>query len=247
MTSFHGPNIDNLRKQAKALLRAWQRGDSEAQDRVAVFFPNAPRFGLQDAQLVLAREYGFRSWSALTRFVPRLGRFDDIATFRVAREFDVTPERLWDTLSKPEEIGAWLLPVSFEPKMGAPYAFRSRPAMTGTVGEYSPQRAIRFDSADGGFWRFAIEPLDVGSAARMRLTVEDRMTPESMEGFPGGVAKAWNPGVTAGWHEILDALEHHLTGRQPPDIDYPRLCKFYDRVLAQLIGQGSRRPDQRSP
>ena len=125
MTSFHGPNIDNLRKQAKALLRAWQRGDSEARDRVAAFFPNAPRLGLQDVQLVLAREYGFRSWSALTRFVPRLGRFDDIATFRVAREFEVTPERLWDTLSQPEEIGVWLLPVSFEPKTGAPYAFRS--------------------------------------------------------------------------------------------------------------------------
>ena len=96
MTSFHGPNTDNLRKQAKALLRAWQRGDLEARDRVAAFFPNAPRPGLQAVQLVLAREYGFRSWSALTRFVPRLGHFDDIATFRVAREFDVTPERLWD-------------------------------------------------------------------------------------------------------------------------------------------------------
>ncbi|MXY55487.1 MAG: hypothetical protein F4029_03180 [Gammaproteobacteria bacterium] len=245
MASFHGPSFDNLRKQAKALLRAWQRGDSEARDRVAAFFPNVPRFGLQAAQLVLAREYGFRSWSALARFVPRLGHFDDIATFRVAREFDVKPERLWDTLSKPEEIGAWLLPVSFEPRTGAPYAFRSQPAMTGTVGEYSPQRAIRFDSADGAFWRFAIEPLDDGDATRIRLTVEDRMTLELVEGFPGGVAKAWNPGVTAGWHEILDALELHLTGRQPPDIDYPRLCRFYDRVLEQLIEQGSPRVDQR--
>lgn len=245
MTSFHGPNIDNLRKQAKALLRAWQRGDSEARDRVAAFFPDATRLGLQAAQLVLAREYGFRSWSALTRFVPRLGHFDDVATFRVAREFDVTPERLWDTLSKPQQIGAWLLPVSFEPRTGAPYAFRSQPAMTGTVGEYSPQRAIRFDSADGAFWRFAMEPLDDRCTTRMRLTVEDRMTRASVEGFPGGVAKAWNPGVTAGWHEILDALEHHLTGRQPPDIDYPRLCRFYDRVLAQLIGQRAPELDRR--
>lgn len=236
MPLSHGPNIDNLRKQAKALLRAWQRGDSDARDRIAAFFPNAPRLGLQSAQLVLAREYGFRSWSALTRFVPRLGHFDDIATFRIVRDFDVTPERLWDALSNRDEIGAWLLPVSFEPRAGAAYAFHSQPAMTGTLGEYRALGAIRFDSADGAFWRFVIEPLDDGGAARMRLTVEDRMTLESVEGFPGGVAKAWNPGVTAGWHEILDALEHHLTGRQAPDIDYPRLCRFYDRVLAELAG-----------
>lgn len=236
MPLSHGPNIDNLRKQAKALLRAWQRGDSDARDRIGAFFPNAPRLGLQSAQLVLAREYGFGSWSALTRFVPRLGHFDDIATFRIARDFDVTPERLWDALSKPEEIGAWLLPVSFEPRTGAAYAFRSQPAMTGILGEYRALGAIRFDSADGAFWRFAIEPLGDNGVTRMRLTVEDRMTFESVEGFSGGVAKAWNPGVTAGWHEILDALEHHLTGQQPLDIDYPRLCRFYDRVLAELAG-----------
>lgn len=239
MPLSHGPNIDNLRKQAKALLRAWQRGDSDARDRIAAFFPNAPRLGLQSAQLVLAREYGFRSWSALTRFVPRLGHFDDVATFRVAREFDVTPERLWNALSKPGEIGVWLLPVSFEPRTGAAYAFRSQPAMTGTLGEYRALGAIRFDSADGAFWRFAIEPLGGSGTTRMRLTVEDRMTLESVERFPGGAVKAWYPGVTAGWHEILDALEHHLTRRQPPEIDYRRLCRFYERVLAEFTGPHS--------
>ena len=136
----------------------------------------------------------------------------------------------------------WLLPVSFEPRTGAAYAFRSQPAMTGILGEYRALGAIRFDSADGAFWRFAIGPLGDNGVTRMRLTVEDRMTFESVEGFSGGVAKAWNPGVTAGWHEILDALEHHLTGQQPLDIDYPRLCRFYDRVLADRIGH---EPDHR--
>ena len=236
MAPSHGPNIENLRKQAKALLQAWRRGDSDARQRVGALFQNVPRLGLQDAQFILAREYGFRSWSALIDFVPRLGSFDNLAVFRIAREFTVAPERLWEALSKPDEVGAWLLPVSFEPRTGAPYAFRSQPEMTGTLGEFQDQRAIRFDSADGAFWRFAIEPVDAGRATRMRLTVEDRMTLASAEGFPGGAAKAWNPGVTAGWHEILDALEQHLTGRPPPAIDYPRLCKFYERVLAQLTG-----------
>ena len=59
MVPFHGPNIDNLRKQAKTLLQAWRGGDADALRRVGAFFPNATRLGLQSAQLVLAREYGF--------------------------------------------------------------------------------------------------------------------------------------------------------------------------------------------
>ena len=139
------------------MLRGWRRGDPDARDRVAGLFPGVRSLGLQAAQFVLAREYGFRGWSALTDFVPRMGHFDDVATFRIAREFAVTPEQLWDALSRPDEVGAWLLPVSFEPRTGAPYAFHSQPAMTGTVGECRRQHAIRFDSADGAFWRFAID------------------------------------------------------------------------------------------
>ncbi len=233
MASPHGPNIENLRKQAKALLRGWQQGDSSARARVAQFFPDARRPGLQFAQFVLAREYGFRTWTELLDFVPRMGHFDDIATFRIAREFDVSRERLWKAISEPNKIGIWLLPVSFESTAGTPYAFRSQPPMAGTLGEYHHQHAIRFDSTDGAFWRFSIEPSEGDGAPCMCITVEDRMTRKSVEQFPGGATKAWNPGVTAGWHQILDALEQHLTGKQPPDVDYPRLCRFYERTLAQ--------------
>ena len=234
MASPHGPNIENLRKQAKALLRGWQQRDHSARERVAAFFPATRHPGLQSAQFVLAREYGFRTWTALLDFVPRMGHFDDIATFHIAREFDVPRERLWQAISEPDEIGAWLLPVRFEPTVGAPYTFRSQSPMTGTLGEYRPDAAIRFDSTDGAFWRFGIEPLEGDGAPCMRVTIEDRMTRESVEQFPGGATKAWNPGVTAGWHQILDALEQHLTGRQPPDVDYPRLCRFYERTLEQI-------------
>ena len=77
---------------------------------------------------MLAHEYGFRTWTALLDFNPRMGHFDDIATFRIAREFDVPRERLWKATSEPDEIGTWLLPVSFELAVGARYAFRSQPS-----------------------------------------------------------------------------------------------------------------------
>jgi Ankyrin repeats (many copies) len=69
------PSIEFDRQQAKALLDALQRGDAEAAQR---FRTHHPRFGpqgaprgaaLHDAQLVIAREYGFASWPRWKQFV----------------------------------------------------------------------------------------------------------------------------------------------------------------------------------
>jgi hypothetical protein len=62
------PNLDQLRHQAKELLRALRRGDEEARAALARHHP-APRppaaARLADAQLVLARSYGLASWPRL--------------------------------------------------------------------------------------------------------------------------------------------------------------------------------------
>jgi hypothetical protein len=57
------------RKQAKALVRAFRAGEVEAVARAeAVLGERArERFGLSDAQHVVAREQGHRSWTALKR------------------------------------------------------------------------------------------------------------------------------------------------------------------------------------
>ena len=234
MAPTHSPNIENLRKQAKSLLRAWRENDRDSVARVREHHPEGRNFGLQDAQFVLAREYGFRSWLVLLEFVPRMGYFTDVYTFHISRELDVSEERLWNALSKPEEIGNWLLPVTFKPRVGSPYAFASQPKLSGTIGVYDRQRAIRFDSDEDAFWSFEIESVDEREVARIRLSVIDRMTTESVDRYPGGVDEVWNPGVTAGWHQILDALECFLLDRQPPEVDYSRLCRFYERLLEQF-------------
>ncbi|MGH7506981.1 MAG: ankyrin repeat domain-containing protein [Longimicrobiales bacterium] len=60
------PDLDHLRRQAKALMRACLAGDADAMRRVRAVLPDAPaRLRLADAQLVIAREYGFASWSRL--------------------------------------------------------------------------------------------------------------------------------------------------------------------------------------
>ncbi len=68
------PNLEQLKKQAKSLLRAAHARDGEALRR----FTALPRYAgrpaddipvhdlaLHDAQSVIAREHGFASWTAL--------------------------------------------------------------------------------------------------------------------------------------------------------------------------------------
>ena len=58
-------NFENLKKQAKTLHRAVHNKDPEALERVSPYFSIPDGVGLQQIQLVLAREYGFESWSKL--------------------------------------------------------------------------------------------------------------------------------------------------------------------------------------
>ena len=69
------PNITQLRKQAKDLKRLVLRGDADAVDRVRTFHPSLSSeagpidpaaFTLRDAQVTLAREFGFDGWHALS-------------------------------------------------------------------------------------------------------------------------------------------------------------------------------------
>jgi ankyrin repeat protein len=58
-------NLEQQKKLAKELLRAFSAGDAEAVARVRAELPDKKTISLVDAQFVLAREYGFASWSAL--------------------------------------------------------------------------------------------------------------------------------------------------------------------------------------
>ena len=65
------PSLEQLRKQAKDLLRAHRAGDPHAVARVAAHEPDEP-LKLTGAQHVVAREHGFPSWSRLKTYVERL-------------------------------------------------------------------------------------------------------------------------------------------------------------------------------
>src|SRR5688572_9606405 len=92
------PDLLQLKRQAKELLQAFAAGDTGAAAEVHAHYHGADpaRFALHDAQLVLARSYGFDSWPRLKAFVDgvtvrglcdavRAGDVDGVRAMLVAR------------------------------------------------------------------------------------------------------------------------------------------------------------------
>ena len=73
------PSLEHLKKQAKVLLKSFKSSDSEAVTRFQASLPRfssasqgvvrASKTSLQEAQLVIAREYGFDDWQKLAAHV----------------------------------------------------------------------------------------------------------------------------------------------------------------------------------
>ena len=65
------PDLDQLKRQAKELLDAYVSGSPDAVAEVQAHYRGADptAFALHDAQLALARAYGFESWPKLKAFV----------------------------------------------------------------------------------------------------------------------------------------------------------------------------------
>ena len=82
------PSLDQLRHQAKDLLRAARSGDAAAAAQIAAV---SDRPTLSAAQLAVARSYGFPSWPALKAEVQaRAASLDQLAA-----EFCVASVRDW--------------------------------------------------------------------------------------------------------------------------------------------------------
>jgi len=59
-------NLESLKKEAKAWLKALRAGDLDARTRLTAIVPDAPpEPGLRDIQLAIARDYGFAGWADL--------------------------------------------------------------------------------------------------------------------------------------------------------------------------------------
>src|SRR5215469_14194309 len=81
------PSLESLHKQAKKLTRDIAAGDAAAIARARAHLPNVPLpLTQRNAQLVIAREYGYAGWQDLTAEVrKRLGKSQEWAAAQAQR------------------------------------------------------------------------------------------------------------------------------------------------------------------
>jgi hypothetical protein len=104
------PSLESLRKQAKKLARDIAAGDASAIARARAHLPNVdPPLTQRDAQLVIAREYGFAGWQELTAEVSRrLGQGLEWAATQAKRAIhDNDLERLKQLLAEYPALLSW--------------------------------------------------------------------------------------------------------------------------------------------
>ena len=104
------PSLDSLRKQAKKLAREVAAGDAGAIARVRRHLPNVTSpLTQRNAQLVIAREYGYAGWQDLTAEVSkRLGSGLERAAMQARRVIhDDDVERLKQLLAEYPPLLSW--------------------------------------------------------------------------------------------------------------------------------------------
>ena len=95
------PSLESLRKQAKKLARGIAAGDAGAIRRARAQLPQAELpLSQRDAQLVVAREYGFPGWQDLIKEVnQRLGK--GLEHWLLARSVGLEPYVCFKAQRKP--------------------------------------------------------------------------------------------------------------------------------------------------
>jgi ankyrin repeat protein len=124
------PDLEKQRKLAKALARDFRRGEVDAVARVAALHPKPPpadKFSLSDAQLVIARGYGFASWAKLKHKIDGLTKTPVELFVAAVKAGDVDGAR--DLLSAHPELAARINEPLFDFKQMAVHAAHRNLAM----------------------------------------------------------------------------------------------------------------------
>jgi hypothetical protein len=141
------PNLDQLKHQAKDLLRAIQRGDADAIEEFKTFHPKgellteaADEIKLADAQLALARSYQAPSWQRLVqacKLIDAIWR-DDV---EAVRRFVVKHPNLLHEHATVRESN-WGPPMSYAANLGRDGIIRMLHELGATDLESAIDRAV---------------------------------------------------------------------------------------------------------
>jgi ankyrin repeat protein len=146
------PSLEHQQKLAKRLLRDVWAGDADAIARVLAFLPGRPNLDalkLHDAQVVIARGYGFSSWAAMKRKIESLTK-SPLEQFDIAvREGDA--RRAGELLAKHAAVGARVNEPRFDFDSPAIHQAKKNLALVDVLLEHGADINARSKYWAGGF------------------------------------------------------------------------------------------------
>jgi len=146
------PNLDKQRKLAKALARDYWRGKAEAIERVRALHPKPPapeEFVLGDAQLVIARGYGFVGWPQMRRTIESLTK-SPTELFKTAVE-EGNVDRVRQLLQSHPDLVAMINEPMFGFKSPAAHVARSNLELLDLLLGHGADLNVRTGWEKGGF------------------------------------------------------------------------------------------------
>lgn len=85
-------SLDDIAEQAETFLNSVREGNVEEMQRVGPYFGDPEKIGLDEARLVLVREYGFSSWAEFARHLENLHNTNSNTT--ITESIELTTEQL---------------------------------------------------------------------------------------------------------------------------------------------------------
>ena len=137
------PNLEQIKHQAKDLLRAIRRGDADALADLRQFHPNPPAPGearLVEAQLVLARSYEAPSWPRLVQACQLIAAIWKDDEREVRRLIEANPRLLHESATIRDSN--WGPPLSYAANIGRDRIIRLLYDLGARDLEYGLERAV---------------------------------------------------------------------------------------------------------
>ncbi len=257
------PNLEHLKKQAKELLHGIQTQDPAATERFRSLGIASADAKLADAQHVVAREYGFSSWTALKEHVESLEaeadprkaliaavQADDIAKARdLLQRHPALRARINDPMPEIPFGGRPIGAIAQHKNRAMVDLFLEFGADINARSDWAPGSFGVLDSADPEFAQFLIirgARVDAHSAAHLGMLDELRqIVSANPEVVPARGGDGQTPLHFASSIEIADFLLDHGADIDAIDVDHegtPAQWMISDRteIARHLVRRGAR-------